>query len=90
MMREHLSLSGAWRFQPDPYNEGEGGDYAGELLDASRWRAVGVPSVFDACGTGLAGYEGTGWFRRTFSGPKAWAGKRVALRFEGVNYHAAV
>jgi hypothetical protein len=58
--------------------------------DASRWREVTVPTVFDRCGPGLHGYEGAGWFRRTVTVPAEWQGKQRHPELSAaVNYTAA-
>jgi beta-glucuronidase len=90
MTRERLDLCGLWRCQPDPYNEGEAAGCAREDLDVRLWREVAVPSSFAECAPGMESYEGACWYRRTFRAPASWRGKRVVVRFEGVNYHARV
>jgi beta-glucuronidase len=90
MPREHIDLCGPWRFQPDPAGEGETAAYFQPEYDHRLWREALVPSTFDACCPGLEAYEGAAWYRRTLTVPQAWRGKRVTLRFEGVNYYAAV
>ncbi len=89
-MREEIGLSGLWRFQPDAYDEGEERGWSAPDCDCRRWREVRVPCSFDDCGPGMASYEGAGWFRRAVVVPAAWRGRRVVVRFEGVNYHARV
>lgn len=90
MLREHLDLCGLWKFQPDPGKEGEKAAYFEPGYADRRWREVCLPDTFDTAHPDLASYEGAGWFRRAVSVPPGWAGKRVVLRFEGVNYHARV
>lgn len=89
-MRERIDLTGPWRFQIDPYTDGHRSGYSDPEHDASRWREVELPVVFDRCGPGMRSYEGAGWFRRSVGVPEEWRGRRAWLRFEGVNYHAAV
>lgn len=89
-MRVAHDLTGLWRFQPDAYGEGEKAGYPQPGCDVRRWREVRLPCAFDECGPGMAGYEGAGWFRRSFDAPAEWAGRRVAVRFEGVNNQARV
>ncbi|MDX1932442.1 MAG: GNAT family N-acetyltransferase [Capsulimonadales bacterium] len=91
MRHYDLVLDGIWRFVPDPFAEGELRGWNGpDYENAPHWREVRVPSVFDDCGPGMAGYEGTGWFRRSFAVPKDWRGLQVRLRFGAVNYTARV
>jgi GNAT superfamily N-acetyltransferase len=90
MLRETLDLTGVWRFLVDPYVEGEKAGYSQPDPDVRLWREVAVPSAFDACAPGMTAYQGAGWFVRRFDAPAEWRGRRVAVRFEGVNYNAAV
>ena len=85
-----LCLDGIWQFCPDPFNEGEVLGWHTPEHDASRWREVSVPTVFDRCGLGMAGYEGAAWFRKTVFIPKDWEGKSLNLLFRAVNYRTKV
>lgn len=85
-----LDLTGLWRFQPDPYDEGEGFGWHLPGLDVRLWREVRVPCAFDRCGPTLPGYEGRGWFRSEAAIPAEWRGKRIELGFGAVNYRARV
>ena len=86
----YIDLTGLWRFQPDPFNEGEQLGWQAPATDVRFWREVRVPCVFDRCAPGMAGYEGAGWFRREVAIPSDWTEKRVELTFGAVNYHAKV
>ncbi len=88
--RPKIDLSGIWRFQPDPGNEGEQLGYPDPDHDDVRWRQARVPGCFDLIAPELADYEGVGWYRRSFVPPASWADRRVVLHFEGVHYHASV
>ena len=90
MPRETIDLSGSWRLQLDPQNEGERAGWAGADYDDGRWREVSVPCSLERGHPDIEWYVGAGWYRRRFHVPQSWEGRRVALRFEGVNYHAAV
>jgi GNAT superfamily N-acetyltransferase len=87
---ERIDLCGLWRFQPDPSGEGEKAAYFHPEYDPGRWREVLLPGDFDTSSPNLDTYEGEGWFRRTLTVPAGWRGKRIVLRFEGINYHAKV
>ncbi|NJC85967.1 glycoside hydrolase family 2 TIM barrel-domain containing protein [Planosporangium mesophilum] len=63
-------------------------------FDDSHWRTVAVPHDWSiehdpevapdtASGTGFF-HGGLGWYRRTFTLPKAYTGKRVSVEFDGV------
>ena len=88
--RTTLSLDGLWRFSPDPAGDGERLGFATPAYDARRWREVGVPSVFEAGCPDIDFYSGICWYRRGFRVPEGWQGRRLVLRFEGVNYRARV
>ncbi|MHB9109711.1 MAG: GNAT family N-acetyltransferase [Armatimonadota bacterium] len=89
-MSAALDLTGLWRFQPDPFQEGEGLGWTAPEYDIRCWREVRVPCVFDRCGPAMPGYEGRGWFRREVTIPADWQGKRIELHFGAVNYRARV
>jgi beta-glucuronidase len=90
MPYERVDLCGLWRFQPDPANEGAKAAYFDPQYDCTLWREALLPASFEACCPGLDAYEGAGWFRRTLAVPADWRGRRIVLRFRGVNYHARV
>ncbi|NQT20048.1 MAG: glycoside hydrolase family 2 protein [Planctomycetes bacterium] len=90
MTRQHVDLCGPWKFQPAPVGFGEKDEYFCIGHDDSRWGDALLPNSFDAIASILDCYEGVVWFRRAFDVPREWQGKRVLLRFEGVNYHAKV
>jgi len=90
MPRERIDLSGFWRFQPDPAEEGTRIGYPDPETDVRRWNQVRLPATFEACTPALDAYEGACWFRRTVVVPEGWAGRRVTLRCAGANYHTDV
>ncbi len=83
-----MSADFTWRFCPDPFDEGAAAGWAAPDFDDSGWNPVTLPTVFDRCGPGLAGYEGKGWFRGralvTLLSPFP------VLTFGAVNYRAQV
>ncbi|MCX5662865.1 MAG: hypothetical protein NTW19_24545 [Planctomycetota bacterium] len=97
-MTASIDLSGLWRFQPDPHDEGERRGFFRPGHDAQRWLEVNVPAPFDAAAPSLVAYEGMGWYRREIVLPPAsvpgTAGGEAAvepiLRFEGVTYNTRV
>jgi beta-galactosidase len=79
------------------------GDTAGAetpAFDDHSWRTVTVPHDWSIEGAPAAknstgsdgGYfpAGVGWYRKTFTTPVSWAGKRVSLEFDGVSANATV
>ena len=88
--REELNLSGRWEFLADRKNEGLGASYFSDNCEAGGWRETSIPCGFDACGPDMERYIGTCWFRRAFDVPSSMRGRRIVIRFEGVNYNASV
>ena len=93
--RLELAADSNWKFVlGDP-----GGAETRSFEDAS-WRRVDLPHDWSIEGrpskdnpTGSeGGYfpAGTGWYRKTFSAPPEWRGKRVSVEFDGVYRNATV
>jgi len=93
--RFELAADSNWKFVlGDP-----GGAETRSFEDAS-WRRVDLPHDWSIEGrpskdnpTGSeGGYfpAGTGWYRKTFSAPPEWRGKRVTVEFDGVYRNATV
>lgn len=89
-MRDSIDLCGVWRFQPDPYFDGERMRFFSPDYNAGRWRASPVPSQIDDTDPEILPGEGIAWYRRVVLVPRQWQGTDVSIRFEGVNYHARV
>ena len=80
-----LSLNGLWQYAIRPKGaEGPGAAYDGSIL---------VPFAPEASLSGVGkpvGPDNRLWYRRAFRVPPAWAGKRVWLRFDAVDWDATV
>ena len=63
-----------------------------DALARGGWRRVRVPSVNNARGSEMEGFQGVAWYRKVFEVPAGLlsGGKRVFLVFHGVNYVADV
>ena len=69
-------------------------------FDDASWRMLTVPHDWSIEGppneknpTGASGGyfpSGVGWYRKTFSAPPSWKGKRVCLEFDGVSGETTV
>lgn len=89
-----LSLNGPWDYAIRPSGTGALADEAVPAFGAGdRNGRIVVPFAVETAlsGVGKALEPGeTLWYRRSFRLPAAWAGRRVMLRFEAVDYLAAV
>src|SRR6516225_6655883 len=88
-LRERLLFDHDWKFFLGDPNGAESSGF-----DAGGWRAVDLPHDWSIEGKidpknpmgGSGGFfpAGIGWYRRIFTVPAAWNGKRVSVEFEGV------
>jgi hypothetical protein len=80
-----LSLNGLWDYAlTAPAAAAPPAAFAGKIL---------VPYPYEAPLSGVGGASPVGqrlWYRRTFSVPADWAGKRILLHFGAVNWECAV
>ena len=80
--RQTLDMNTDWAFY-----RGEVENGADPALDASPWMPIVLPHVMQLeakhCG-GNAIYDGIGWYRRYFTLPDNYRGKRIVVSFEGV------
>src|SRR5262249_41220201 len=83
-----MLLNGEWKF-----NLGKSeGDFTNPVFDDSSWKLVKVPSNWNLEGFGEPGYglkglaDTDGLYRRSFTVPTSWQGRRVFLRFESVAF----
>ena len=82
-----LTLDGAWLFKVDSLKAGITGQWYLDTLDRTDWERVETPKYWEEY-PGLAGYDGWGWFVRTFMLEKT--GESVSLHFAGVDDDAQV
>lgn len=85
-----LTLNGEWQFEFDDKNAGVDEHWG----SGSRafGRKITVPFAFETrlSGIGDTSFHPWVWYRRTFTVPDGWKGRRVLLRFGAVDYHATV
>lgn len=79
-MQETISLNGTWQVVFDPDNDGREKGFADRLPEGEP---VPVPGVWEMV---RPGYDGAGWYGRTFDLPAAAERKTVRLKFGAVNY----
>lgn len=65
------SLNGRWLFTTN--------------ADAAAWDSITVPGNWDTL-PAYSTYKGKSWYRREFTAPADWQGKRIRLKFDAV-YH---
>ncbi len=85
-----LTLNGPWQFAFDDTNTGLDENWAAGTRAFGR--TITVPFAFEArlSGIGDTAFHPWAWYRRAFTVPAAWKGRRVLLRFGAVDYHATV
>jgi hypothetical protein len=80
--RPTIDLDGTWEFVPDPAA-------ARDIDSLPAGTPIEVPGSWEAQLPGRYGI-GTGWYRRTMSLPREWAGRRIVVRFDAVMYACQV
>lgn len=77
-----LSLNGSWLFNPKPGKEFY------KAAPTKGWHSITVPGQWSMQGFEVDSMAFAG-YRKTFTVPEDWKGKRVKLRFDGVHseYH---
>ncbi len=85
-----LSLNGRWEFEFDDANAGIAQNWASGK--AKFTRTIVVPYCFESklSGIGDTSFHPWVWYRRNFSAPDSWKGKRTLLHFGAVDYRATV
>ena len=87
---EWLNLNGRWQFDFDDGNVGLAEHWADSGRKFSR--EITVPYCFESrlSGIGDTSFHPWVWYRRTFTVPASWKGRRVLLKFGAVDYRAMV
>lgn len=80
-------LDGEWLFRADSNRAGIDQQWYRSSTDRSRWQSVHVPRFWESY-PGLAGYDGWGWYARTFHIEKVH--EPMSLHFAGVDDDAIV
>lgn len=87
---EWLSLNGAWQFEFDDKNVGLDENWAAGKRAFGRTITVPFPFEASLSGIGDTTFHPWVWYRRTFTVPEKWNGRRLLLRFGAVDYRADV
>ena len=78
-LRQSINFNRDWKFQL-----GDDTNAVVVAFDDSRWNAVGLPHSFsEPYFASSKFYIGYGWYRKHFTVPKNWRGKRINLEFDG-------
>lgn len=86
------SLNGDWSFKyVRGLESGADGGFTAPRFDASAWATIAVPANWELKGFAEPHYadllkDGLGLYRRSFTVPAGWQGRRTLLRFEGVAF----
>lgn len=86
------SLNGDWSFKyVRGLEPGADGGFTAPRFDASAWATIPVPANWELKGFAEPHYadllkDGLGLYRRSFTVPAGWQGRRTFLRFEGVAF----
>ena len=85
-----LNLNGRWEFEFDDSNAGLDEHWASGARKFTR--NITVPFCFEspASGIGDPSFHPWAWYRRSFTVPETWKGRRVLLHFGAVDYRAMV
>jgi hypothetical protein len=84
--RQTLNFNPAWKFQLGDFVGAQASGY-----DDSAWSTVGLPHSFSLpYFLSAQFYTGYGWYRKHFTNPDQWAGKRLFLEFEAAFQDAQV
>ncbi len=82
--RQVIPLSGTWKFKPGDLHSA---NFYTDGTDDSSWMDIKVPANWYLEGHDISGLA---WYRKHFDIPDALSGKRVSLKFGGVDYTADV
>ncbi len=87
--QDWLNLNGTWGFAFDDDNRGmeeqwyAGREYTGQIM-------VPFPFQSELSGVCETGFHDWAWYRRQFTIPEEWQGRRIILHFGAVDYRAWV
>lgn len=88
--RDWLSLNGTWDFSFDDENRAASGHWEQDFWRPER--TIEVPFCFESSlsGIGDTSIHDRVFYKRRFSLPEEWKGKRILLHFEAVDYQCRV
>ena len=95
MAEETLDFDRGWKFwlgDSEQASTADFDDQAWRVLDVPHDWAFESPYARDGAQKANGGYKpgGIGWYRRSFTLPESFQGKRIAIRFDGVYMNSQV
>src|SRR5436190_19047427 len=84
------TLNGRWDFEYDDKNVGLAENWSAGARKLTRAITVPFAPETSKSGIGDTSFHPVVWYRRAFSIPAAWNGRRVILHFGAVDYRAQV
>ncbi len=93
--RTELSADAGWKFflgDPAGADSPTFDDHSWRTLTLPHdWSIEGTPAEKNPTGSGGGFFPaGVGWYRKAFTAPTSWKGKRVSLEFDGVSMDATI
>ncbi|HXH06679.1 MAG TPA: glycoside hydrolase family 2 TIM barrel-domain containing protein [Vicinamibacterales bacterium] len=85
-----MTLNGAWEFELDDADVGMDQDWPRSSRRFTHTIAVPFAVEHPRSGIGDPSFHPVVWYRRAFSLPPDWHGRRVLLKFGAVDYRASV
>jgi hypothetical protein len=85
-MNNLIDLSGEWEVSIDFTNPIHEMD---EISENGKWISIIVPGCWEQVESDKKS-DGPVWYRKSFTVPNEWNGKRMAIEFEGINYYCEV
>jgi len=70
-------------YQANDLGSGAGTPWSAPELDGTGWAPTNLPAFWED--TGLPGFDGVVWFRRTFDLPASWAGSDAELQLGAID-----
>ena len=86
--KEMFNLGGVWKYKLDENEQGKQQGWFETGTDFSAWKDMKIPVNWHL--TEVGDYHGTIWFKTSFNVPENYAGKKLFIRFAGVDYYADV
>lgn len=84
--KNSYNLGGVWKYKLDEIDQGKRQSWYSMDTDYTTWKDMNIPTNWHL--TEVGDYHGTIWFKTDFEVPLEYVGKKLYLRFAGVDYFA--